>query len=65
MRERFTDHNHLDPDRKRDCGPLWPLDNLNNLVFLWQDGYRFSWAGKEDLALADVQTFTAEMYKHA
>lgn len=63
IRERFTDHHHLDPDRKMDCGPLWPLEDLNNLVFSWQDGYRFSWAGKEDLTLADVQTFKAELYK--
>lgn len=35
-REKFVDHEMIAPTRKKDCGPLWPLKNLNRLVFSWR-----------------------------
>lgn len=31
-REYMVDHEMVNPQRKRDCGPLWPLQSLNDLV---------------------------------
>lgn len=31
--DRFVDHHAIDPKRKVDCGPLWPLRELNKLAF--------------------------------
>lgn len=31
--EFFTDHQALNPQTKRDCGPLWPLKALNKFAF--------------------------------
>jgi N-acetyl-anhydromuramyl-L-alanine amidase AmpD len=36
QQEYFVDHQVVDPIRKKDCGPLWPLKNLNRLVFSWK-----------------------------
>jgi N-acetyl-anhydromuramyl-L-alanine amidase AmpD len=36
QKEHFVDHQMLDPARKVDCGPLWPLKSLNALVFSWK-----------------------------
>jgi len=33
QREKFVDHHAVDPQRKEDCGPLWPMDKLNDLAF--------------------------------
>lgn len=31
--EKFTDHQSIDTNNKIDCGPLWPLKELNKLAF--------------------------------
>jgi len=36
LQKNFVDHEMVDPTRKKDCGPLWPLANLNRLVFSWK-----------------------------
>ena len=35
--ERFVDHQMVEPDRKHDCGPLWPLPTLNEISYRWWD----------------------------
>jgi N-acetyl-anhydromuramyl-L-alanine amidase AmpD len=32
----FVDHQQIDPTRKLDCGPMWPLHRINDLVFSWK-----------------------------
>lgn len=34
--EKFVDHQAIDPRKKIDCGPLWPLKELNRLAFSWK-----------------------------
>ena len=31
--DKFVDHQVIDPKNKIDCGPLWPLGELNKLAF--------------------------------
>lgn len=42
-REHLTDHSAIDPVRKLDCGPLWPLAKINDLVVSWKDLSKFQW----------------------
>ncbi len=34
-KEHCVDHEQIDPSRKKDCGPMWPLRRINDLVFSW------------------------------
>jgi N-acetyl-anhydromuramyl-L-alanine amidase AmpD len=34
---QFVEHRDIDPDRKSDCGPLWPLRVTNTLAFNYRD----------------------------
>ena len=57
----FTDHQALDPDRKLDCGPLWPLYELNELVFSWKPVRGMDWAKKSFLSVGDIEEFKLEV----
>lgn len=58
--ELFVDHQEIDPGRKIDCGPLWPLFELNEIVFSWLPIRGMKWAKKEILLLKDVEEFKKE-----
>lgn len=60
-REHFVDHQVIDPDRKRDCGPLWPLAELNDLVFSWKPIRGMKWIETENLLKPDVNAFKEEV----
>ncbi len=48
-REHFVDHQQIDPQRKRDCGPLWPLDGINDLVFSGEPIRDMPWLKKDSM----------------
>lgn len=60
-RDRFVDHHIVDPRRKVDCGPLWPLTAINDLVFSWKDGSELPSLNSACLSAAGVRQFTAEV----
>jgi len=57
----FTEHADIDPDRKLDCGPLWPLFELNDLVFSRKCVRGMEWQKKKYLGLTDVKEFKEEI----
>lgn len=60
-REHFVDHQIIDPERKKDCGPLWPLAELNDLVFSWKPIRGMQWLETENLLKQDVDEFKKEV----
>jgi N-acetyl-anhydromuramyl-L-alanine amidase AmpD len=60
-REHFVDHEIIDPERKTDCGPLWPLAELNDLVFSWRPIRPMKWLGVDNLLKQDVDAFKEEV----
>ena len=60
-RSHFVDHQQVEPKRKRDCGPLWPLDTINSLVFNGKAFRDLSVFEKELLILSDIDSFKKEV----
>jgi len=60
--DKFVDHEIIDPKRKTDCGPLWPLKALNELVFSWENAHRVGVLDEEAVLTKDgVDRFNAEV----
>jgi len=64
QKSMFVDHQQVEPDRKVDCGPLWPLHELNELVFSEKPFRDMEWLKKDVLSLVDVAAFKAEVTAH-
>jgi N-acetyl-anhydromuramyl-L-alanine amidase AmpD len=47
---KFVEHKHIDTKTKYDCGPLWPLKQLNGLAF------------KQEVNLENVQVLTEDRF---
>ena len=62
-REHFTDHQKIDPTRKIDCGPLWPLDGVNDLVFSGEPIREMKWLEKEYLTEEDAEDFKVQVHE--
>jgi len=52
--QNCVDHAKISPDRKRDCGPLWPLKDLNKLVFDFTNARKIEWHDKQAIAKKDL-----------
>lgn len=63
-RGKFVDHQMVEPDRKVDCGPLWPLHALNDLVFSEKPIREMEWLKKNTLSVVDVECFKIEVAGH-
>jgi N-acetyl-anhydromuramyl-L-alanine amidase AmpD len=60
----FVDHQEVEPDRKIDCGLLWPLYEINELVFSEKPIRDMDWLEKTILTKDDVDQFKAEVVKY-
>lgn len=58
---RFTDHSKIDPRRKLDCGPLWPLLEINELTFSRKRVRDMAWQEKEFLCIKDINELKKEV----
>jgi N-acetyl-anhydromuramyl-L-alanine amidase AmpD len=63
QRKHFVDHQQIDPQRKQDCGPLWPLDGINELVFSGTAVRDMPWLEKAYLTKDDVEDFKLQVHK--
>lgn len=58
--EELVDHQAVAPTRKRDCGPMWPLKNINEIACSWESLRPLSFLTEdvvtlETLRLLDLQ----------
>lgn len=60
-KDHFVDHQQIDPARKKDCGPLWPLHELNELVFSMKPVQNMRWLSKNVLSQKDIEEFKIDM----
>lgn len=64
VRPGFIDHEMADPHRKRDCGPLWPMHDINALVFSGEPVRNMLWMDEECLSQVGVYEFHREVQEH-
>lgn len=60
----FIDHEMADPKRKRDCGPLWPLHDINALAFSDKPIRDMRWMDLEYLSQVGVYEFHREVQEY-
>lgn len=59
-----VDHAKVSPGRKRDCGPMWPLENINALVFSFDSIRRIEWHDGQAVTrqdLTDLRHYVQDM----
>jgi len=61
--QSLIDHQNISPGRKRDCGPMWPLNDLNAIVFCFENCRILDWhegqaIRKQDLV--DLRAYAQE-----
>lgn len=61
QKDHFVDHQVLDPERKKDCGPLWPLRSLNTLVFSWKALRDFTGLEPTYMTKSAIAVFNSEV----
>ena len=60
QRGKFVEHHQITP-AKQDCGPLWPLNALNDLAFSWKDATSLESLKCSVVSAAGVGRFEAEV----
>lgn len=60
----FIDHEMADPMRKRDCGPLWPLHDINALAFSDKPIRDMFWMDSDWLSQVGVYEFHREVQEY-
>lgn len=61
LREHFVQHKDIDPNRKVDCGPLWPVPEINDLVFSDVAFRDMDWVQLETLTAQDTTKFKQDV----
>lgn len=59
----FTQHSAISPSRKIDCGPLWPIQEINDLAFSDVPLTDFDWANKPYMNLDVLNLMRCETKK--